>query len=245
MTSAGGGRTPSRAVVSAVLAGLALTGCGGGSGTGTQADRVTATPAGDATAAAPAGGALAAPAAPALAASPSAAAGSGIVPPTLRTYGAKLSERRLPVTRVPLRLRVPAIGVDQAVTPVGVALDGQLDVPADAASVSWYRFGSGPTEPGSTVLAGHVDFGGREGVFWRLDEVEVGQRLEVATSTGVETFTVTATRRYAKTALPLDALFTRDGPSQLVLITCGGSFDRAARSYRDNVVVIAEPTPRR
>ena len=178
------------------------------------------------------------------AAPPTASAGSGIVPPTLRTYGAKLSERRLPVTRVPLRLRVPAIDVDQAVTAVGVAADGQLDVPADAASVSWYRFGSGPTQSGSTVLAGHVDFEGRKGVFWRLDEVAVGERLEVSSATGVDAFVVTATRRYPKTALPVDDLFEREGPSQLVLITCGGSFDEAASSYRDNVVVIATPVAR-
>ncbi len=170
--------------------------------------------------------------------------GSGIVPPTLKTYGARLSDRRLPVTRVPVHLRVPAIGVDQAVRAVGVATDGQLDVPADAASVSWYRFGSGPTEPGSTVLAGHVDFGGRQGVFWRLDEVAVGQRVEVSSAAGVDAFVVTAARRYAKTALPVDALFGREGTSQLVLVTCGGSFDRATSSYRDNVVVIAQPIPR-
>jgi len=175
---------------------------------------------------------------------PAGASGSGIVPPSLRTYGAKLSERRLPVTKVPVSVRVPAIGVEQAVTAVGVAADGQLDVPADAASVSWYRFGSGPTEPGSTVLAGHVDFDGRKGVFWRLDEVAVGQRIEVSSATGVDTFVVTATRRYAKTALPVDELFEREGPSQLVLITCGGSFDEAASSYRDNVVVIATPVAR-
>lgn len=220
-------RTPRRAAVGALLAALVLASCGGQDTSVTQDAGPTSPPA----------------ASPAPAPR-DVAVGSGITPPTLRTYGAKLSERRLPVARVPLRLRVPAIGVDQVVTPVGVAADGQLDVPDDAASVSWYRFGPGPAEPGSSVLAGHVDYDGREGVFWRLDEVEVGQRIEVTSATGVDAFTVSATRRYAKTALPLDALFDRDGPSRLVLITCGGSFDRAASSYRDNVVVIAEPIPR-
>ena len=180
----------------------------------------------------------------AAAALPTVAAGSGLVPPTLKTYGAKLSERRLPAARVPVHLRVAAIGVDQAVTAVGVAADGQLDVPDDAASVSWYRFGSGPTEPGSTVLAGHVDYGGRQGVFWRLDEVAVGQRIEVTSAAGVDAFVVTSTRRYAKTALPVDDLFGRQGTSRLILITCGGSFDRSVSSYRDNVVVTAQPIPR-
>jgi len=31
------------------------------------------------------------------------------------------------------------------------------------------------------------------------------------------------------------------GPSQLVLISCGGAFDRDRRSYEDNIVVIAKP----
>jgi hypothetical protein len=44
-----------------------------------------------------------------------------------------------------------------------------------------------------------------------------------------------------KRALPLDALFRRDGPPRLALITCGGPFLPDVGSYRDNVVVVAEP----
>jgi hypothetical protein len=39
----------------------------------------------------------------------------------------------------------------------------------------------------------------------------------------------------------VDRIFARDGAPQLVLITCGGTFDRTIRSYEDNVVVTAEP----
>ena len=41
--------------------------------------------------------------------------------------------------------------------------------------------------------------------------------------------------------LPLDRLFARDGPPRLTLITCGGPFLPEYLSYRDNVVVVAEP----
>ena len=40
----------------------------------------------------------------------------------------------------------------------------------------------------------------------------------------------------------LEDLFARDGTPRLVLITCGGNFNRALDSYDDNVVVIAIPT---
>ena len=45
-----------------------------------------------------------------------------------------------------------------------------------------------------------------------------------------------------KTELPPD-LFARTGPSKLVLITCGGEFDRSVRRYKQNVVVVATPAP--
>ena len=47
----------------------------------------------------------------------------------------------------------------------------------------------------------------------------------------------------SKQVLPLDRLFARDGPPRLTLITCGGPFLPEFRSYRDNVVVVAEPVP--
>ncbi len=40
---------------------------------------------------------------------------------------------------------------------------------------------------------------------------------------------------------PLDELFRRDGAPRLTLITCGGPFLPESGSYRDNVVVVAEP----
>jgi hypothetical protein len=41
-------------------------------------------------------------------------------------------------------------------------------------------------------------------------------------------------------ALPPE-VFAVGGPPRLVLITCGGAFDRRTRNYADNVVVFAEP----
>ncbi len=167
--------------------------------------------------------------------------GSGIAPPELRTRSAKLSDRLEVDALAPTHLSLLALGVSQPVVPVGVASDGQLNVPADAMSVSWYRYGRGLDGPGSTVLAGHVDFADRQGVFWRLDEARTGQVVEVAAGRTTRRYRVSSVRRYPKQELPLTELFDDSGPHKLVLITCGGSFDAQQRSYRDNVVVIASP----
>jgi hypothetical protein len=43
----------------------------------------------------------------------------------------------------------------------------------------------------------------------------------------------------AKTAFPTDLVYSPTPVSELRLVTCGGTFDTAADSYRDNVVVEA------
>ncbi len=44
-----------------------------------------------------------------------------------------------------------------------------------------------------------------------------------------------------KQVLPLDRIFTLAGPPRLTIVTCGGPFLPEIGSYRDNVVVVAEP----
>jgi LPXTG-site transpeptidase (sortase) family protein len=119
-----------------------------------------------------------------------------------------------------------------------------MEVPEDVATVGWYRFGPGPGEgAGSAVLSGHVDdrVQGR-GAFYRLSDLEPGDPVgvELADGTAVD-YRVTLVERIAKEELPVDRLFARDGAPRLTLVTCGGDFDREARSYRENVVVTAEP----
>ncbi|SCE91639.1 Sortase family protein [Micromonospora carbonacea] len=54
-------------------------------------------------------------------------------------------------------------------------------------------------------------------------------------------YRVVAREEYAKTKVPLDRYFARDGSPRLTLITCGGPFDPQTRRYRDTIVVTAVP----
>jgi hypothetical protein len=54
-------------------------------------------------------------------------------------------------------------------------------------------------------------------------------------------FVVVATTRVAKTAFPTDLVYSPLPVPALRLVTCGGSFDHSARSYRDNIIVDAVP----
>ena len=146
----------------------------------------------------------------------------------------------------PARIRLPSLGVDTAVVAVGVDARGEMAVPEDVRETGWYRFGPAPgSAAGSSVVSGHVDdkVQGR-GAFYRLVDLAVGDPVVVTTVAGADlAFRVSAVRRIPKSTLPVDELFARDGPPHLTLVTCGGTFDRALGSYRDNVVVTAVSAP--
>ena len=147
---------------------------------------------------------------------------------------------------VPARVRVPRIGIDAPVVPVTVRPDGLLAVPADVRTVGWWSAGApAAASAGTVVLAGHVDSARQgSGAFFSIRALEPGDRVILSSTTGRTTaYTVAARRQYPKNALPAGQVFGQDTTSRLVLVTCGGSFDRATRHYSDNVVVYARPAP--
>ncbi|WP_129338981.1 class F sortase [Cellulomonas endophytica] len=143
----------------------------------------------------------------------------------------------------PTRVTVPGAGIDMPVDPMGVDAAGGMEVPSSAGTAGWYRYGTAPGDPaGTTVVVAHVDtVEDGLGPFARLRDLRPGDTVTLTGADGTEhRYAVTGTEAVDKTQLPVDELFTREGPRRLVLITCGGPFDRTTGSYRDNVVVTAD-----
>ncbi|BAL88548.1 putative sortase family protein [Actinoplanes missouriensis 431] len=143
----------------------------------------------------------------------------------------------------PVRLRIPALGLDADVDAVGLdESTGDFAVPPSVDRVGWYRYGPGfSADTGSIVVAGHVDSAAEgEGAFFRLGALKSGDRVTLVGPGGRDrTFEVVARERYRKTAIPLPKYFAREGEARLTLITCGGPFDEKTGHYRDNVVITA------
>jgi len=161
--------------------------------------------------------------------------------PQPATRSARLASHRAIHVRPPVRVRVPALGLQAKVVPVGVEASGELELPRTGRVAGWYRFGSEPGRPGTAVLAAHVDYAARPGVFYHLRTLEPGARVSVRLAGGsMRHFRVIARRSYGKQELPR-RLFARAGKPALALVTCGGAFDEATRTYAENVVVWAVP----
>ncbi|WP_426593608.1 class F sortase [Cellulomonas sp. McL0617] len=165
------------------------------------------------------------------------------VVPDVPIYDATLGPVAPPSPR-PVRLDVPDVAIGMPVDPVGVLDDGEMAIPEDANRAGWYEFGPTPSDPtGSTVVAGHVD--SRQtgiGQFAKLRKLGVGASITVTTEDGVKhVYAVTSVEKIAKAGAPVSQWFDRSGAPRLVLVTCGGAWNRAIGHYSDNVVVTAEP----
>lgn len=141
----------------------------------------------------------------------------------------------------PVRLQVPAIDVDSAVQDLGLDDDGAMEVPDGGFPAGWYTGSPTPGSTGPAVLAGHVDFAGEPGVFAQLHRLQAGDEILVDRADGTTAvFGVSRVQQVPKDAFPTEDVYGDLAYAGLRLVTCGGTFDRAARSYRDNVVVYAE-----
>jgi sortase (surface protein transpeptidase) len=143
----------------------------------------------------------------------------------------------------PLRVRVPAIDVDSPLVDLGVDADGALVPPEDFSRAGWLADGTPPGAVGPAVIAGHVDSYEGPAVFFRLGELTAGDEILVDRADGsTARFEVREVGRYPKDAFPTEEVYGPTPRAELRLITCGGTFDRDARSYEDNVVVTAVAT---
>ena len=139
----------------------------------------------------------------------------------------------------PLRVRIPAIGVDAPLVPLGLNDDGTLQVPPYE-QAGWYAGGSRPGEPGPSVIAAHVDSTTGPAVFHRLDDLEPGQVIQVDYGDASVGFVVRNARRVGKAEFPTEEVYGPTHAPELRLVTCAGSFDRRTGNYADNLIVWAD-----
>ena len=141
----------------------------------------------------------------------------------------------------PVRLQIPSIGVDSDLVDLGLQGDGTLEVPPKGFPAGWYTGAPTPGELGPAIIAGHVDWGGRPGVFFDLREVSTGDEIAIGRQDGsTARFRVTHVDQFDKDAFPTQTVYGDLDHAGLRLITCGGSFDPQLRSYDDNLVVFAD-----
>ena len=153
---------------------------------------------------------------------------------SVRTYQEEVAE--------PVRLRIPAVRIDTPLQRLGRAADRSVEVPTDFGTAGWFADGPRPGQNGPAVILGHVDSRTGPGVFYPLARLAPGSEVLVDRADGsTAAFRVSGVMTVPKTGFPTEQVYAPTLRSSLRLVTCGGPFDHAAGSYRDNVIVSADP----
>jgi hypothetical protein len=180
-----------------------------------------------------------------------AAAPSTITEPSRAAEPADSIATQPPATAVadapaPVSVALPSIGVTSDLLRLGLNDDGSVAVPPLDADdrAGWYERGPAPGAVGPAVILGHVDsaeYG--PGVFFDLGALQAGDVVEVGREDGsVAEFVIDRVETHSKNEFPTIDVYGNTDDAQLRLITCGGDFDSAVRSYEDNVIAFASMT---
>lgn len=149
---------------------------------------------------------------------------------------------------LPLRIDIPDVDIHAALIKVGLQADGSVGVPPldQAQRAAWYDGSPSPGEAGPSIIDAHVDSRetrGFRGAFYNLGRIQPGEHIEITRSDHVvATFTVDSVQQAPKAKFPTSRVYGSVPYAALRLITCGGDFDSARGSYKDNTIVYAHMT---
>ncbi|MBC2904992.1 class F sortase [Streptomyces cupreus] len=144
----------------------------------------------------------------------------------------------------PQRIDIPGLGIQAPVVASGLDPQGAVDAPPfdRPGVVGWYAAGAAPGAKGAALMVGHVDTETRPAVFYKISALKPGATVRVIRDDGrVAEFTVDDVQVVTRDRFDARQAYgpREPGRAELRLITCGGAFDRASRSYTANVVVSA------
>ena len=145
-----------------------------------------------------------------------------------------------PGAALPARVVIPRLGISSGLQRLHLRQDGELQSPSAWTEAGWYAEGTRPGDVGPAVIAGHVDSTLGPAVFYRLREMQPGDKILVTDVGGtVLTFVVSEIRSYPKEEFPTDTVYGPTALPELRLVTCAGEFDYVHHNYLDNLVVFA------
>jgi hypothetical protein len=141
---------------------------------------------------------------------------------------------------IPERVIIDAAQVDAGVEILEI-IDGVMEQPTGPELVTWYKETGRLGEDNNVVIAGHLNYWGvPQGVFFHLDQLKEGDRVEIIGDDGlIYVFEVQWVRQESNLEPPVaEVIGPTDVPS-LTLITCGGEWNASISEYDERTVARA------
>jgi sortase (surface protein transpeptidase) len=145
--------------------------------------------------------------------------------------------------RDPKFIELPSIASSGFVQQMGVDQNKQIAVPTNIHLAGWFVDSVRPGRKGLSIIVGHVNgVQSDAGIFKQLGKLKAEEEFKLTLGNGDKlTYKVMDVKSY-KTAESANYLFSQSPgiESQLNLVTCSGSYDKAARSYDQRTIVTAK-----
>ena len=125
---------------------------------------------------------------------------------------------------------------------IGLANDGQLQVPSTWDLAGWYQNSAKPGEKGNVIIDGHYDTSeATPAAFWGLKNVNVNYTVTLQDEIRREFSYVVVDSFYVDITDPQGTLvFEETNDAELTLVTCGGVWDESVGTYNKRLVIKAK-----
>jgi LPXTG-site transpeptidase (sortase) family protein len=146
------------------------------------------------------------------------------------------------ISEIPIRIKIPKIGVDALVENLGLTKDGMVNSPVSPVNVGWWNGGPIPGAIGNAVIDGHSGWKDNiPAVFDNLKDLQNGDEIYVTNNSGITTtFVINKLKIYGKNDKALDVFISTDDKSHLNLITCTGIWNNIVEGRDSRLVVFAD-----
>jgi len=145
----------------------------------------------------------------------------------------------------PRYLTIDKFDVRARVLSVGASADRTIGAPKSIHDVGWYRGSAKPGQAGVMFLDGHVSGPTQPGVFKQIGSLKNGDKIGIERGDGIKfRYVVTSVKLVPEDKVDMNSLLVSPDAygEHLVLMTCGGSFNRAENQYEGRVIVQAKGT---
>jgi len=142
---------------------------------------------------------------------------------------------------IPIRIRIPNIGVNAPIISVGLTEQKTMESPEEPSDAAWFKLGPSPGDNGNSVITGHTGWRIGPALFDDLDKLKVGDKVYVENEEG-ETlvFVVREMRVYGANEIVPEVWNNKEDSAHLNLITCSGAWNVSTGTFEKRLVVFTD-----
>ena len=150
-----------------------------------------------------------------------------------------VTAREAVLTSLPVRMRIPALSLDYEVRETGADAKGTMQIVPALEVISWFGRSAIPGNDGNAIFGGHNTWGGVRSRIFTLDEMEIGDEMEIDYADGTTVrFLLESVFVYELRTAPAHLIMDTRGEPRVTLITCKWPFNTVTGTSDNRIVAI-------